>query len=640
MKKILVYSILMISCIIPLFSLYAELPPLIPRDVLFGNPSKSGVRISPDGAYLSYLAPADGVMNIWLKDLKNKSTHDKQITFDTNRGIQKYMWAPAQGIILYIQDTNGDENWRLYGLNIATGKTWCYTPFENVSVRLCDINLKYPTEILITMNKRNPALHDLYKLHLDTNILEMIAENPGSIVSYLTDSHLQLRGAYATCPDGGADFLWYNNGDWEHAIHWDIDDASLSGPLCFDVTGNYLYFLDSRASDTNKLIELNREHNTTRILAHNEHFNISNALFHPFTGKPIAACIEGDRTEWIVLDQEMKKYFDAAFDLEEGELHVLNSDGWAKFFVIAFEKDTGPIRYYIFDTELCTGHYLFDNKPELNDYTLAPMHPVAYTSRDGLTIHGYITLPVGIEAQNLPLVVYVHGGPTTRDSWGYDPAAQWLANRGYAVLQINYRGSSGFGKKFEAAGNREWGGKMHDDLIDGIEWAKTQGFANPEKIAIYGGSYGGYAALVGATFTPDVFCCAVDVVGPSNLLTLLESIPAYWHVFKGQLYKKIGNPETEPEFIMSRSPLFKVDNIKIPLMIAQGANDPRVKQSESEQIVAALKEKNIPHHYLLFHDEGHGFVKPENRIRFYTAAEQFFAQHLGGRCEEPLCQIK
>ncbi len=262
------------------------------------------------------------------------------------------------------------------------------------------------------------------------------------------------------------------------------------------------------------------------------------------------------------------------------------------------------------------------------------MEPISFTSRDGLTIHGYLTLPPKTEGKNLPLVLNVHGGPQARDNWGYNPEAQWLANRGYASLQVNYRGSTGYGKEFLSAGDREWGGKMHDDLVDAVQWAIKQGIADPQKVAIYGGSYGGYAALVGATFTPDLFCCAVDIVGPSNLITLLRSVPPYWSALLVSLYRRVGNPDTDEEFLKSRSPLFKVDQIKIPMLIAQGANDPRVKQAESEQIVEAMKKRGIDYEYMLFPDEGHGFAKPENRLKFYAAAEKFLAKHLGGRFEE------
>ncbi len=634
MKKKHAFSILLFLSFITINSLFAELPPLIPRTVLFGNPSKIKPRISPDGSYLAYVAPAQGVLNIWLKDLQDPYKKDEQVTFDTHRGITNYMWAPCLNTILYTQDTNGDENWKLYGLNIITKQTHCYTPFENVSTHINDANYKFPTTILITMNKRNPRLFDLYKLHLDTGNLELIAENPGSLVGYLADNNLELKAGYASTQKGEGDLLLYKNNEWIPFIHWDVDDASLSGPITFDISGNYLYILDARNHDTARLIEYNFTTEQSQCIAHDEKYCISNVLFHPKTGRAIAVCFGKEKNEWHILDKSIEEYAQALCALDEGQIHVLNSDGYSRFFIIAFEKDTAPVRYYIFDRELRQGTFLFENKPELNDYQLAPMHPITYQARDGLTIHGYLTLPIGLPANNLPLVLNVHGGPQSRDCWGYDNEAQWLANRGYAVLQINFRGSSGYGKTFEAAGNREWAGKMHDDLLDGIAWARQQGIINPEKIAIYGGSYGGYAALVGATFTPDIFCCAIDMVGPCNLLTLAQSIPPYWEVFKGSLYKKIGNPETEPEFLMSRSPLFKVDAIKIPLLIAHGAHDPRVKQAEAEQIVAALQEKGLPHHYLLFEDEGHGLARPENRFIFYQAVEKFLAEHLQGRFEK------
>ncbi|HZU01960.1 MAG TPA: S9 family peptidase, partial [Ktedonobacteraceae bacterium] len=288
---------------------------------------------------------------------------------------------------------------------------------------------------------------------------------------------------------------------------------------------------------------------------------------------------------------------------------------------------------YTYDRKSQNATFLFDNQPELNKYTLAQMNPITFTSRDGLTIHGYLTLPPNEHQTRLPMVLDVHGGPWARDAWGYNPQAQWFANRGYACLQVNFRGSTGYGKEFLNAGDKEWGRNMHNDLVDAVHWAIEQGIADPKRIAIYGGSYGGYAALTGATFTPDLFCCAVDIVGPSNLVTLIRTIPPYWSTFLATFHKRVGNPDTEEEFLKSRSPLFKVDQIKIPLLIAQGANDPRVKQAESEQIVAAMKDKSIEYQYMLFPDEGHGFAKPENRLTFYAAAEKFLARYLGGRYE-------
>jgi dipeptidyl aminopeptidase/acylaminoacyl peptidase len=303
---------------------------------------------------------------------------------------------------------------------------------------------------------------------------------------------------------------------------------------------------------------------------------------------------------------------------------------------VGFTKDDGPIPYYAYSRDTKEATFLFVHRPELEKYTLADMEPISFKSRDGLTIEGYITYPPGIPRENLPVVLNVHGGPWYRDSWGYNPEAQWLANRGYACLQVNFRGSTGYGKEHLNAGDKEWGGKMHNDLLDAVDWVVGQGIADPERIAIYGHSYGGYAALVGATFTPDVFCCAIAGMGPSNLITFLETIPPYWKPLLDLMYLRVGNPETEADFLKERSPLFKVDNIVIPMMIVQGANDVRVKQAESEQVVEAMKANGIECEYVLFEDEGHGFVKSENRLEFFSAAEEFLAKHLGGRAEGAL----
>jgi dipeptidyl aminopeptidase/acylaminoacyl peptidase len=320
--------------------------------------------------------------------------------------------------------------------------------------------------------------------------------------------------------------------------------------------------------------------------------------------------------------------------LHPGDMSILSRDHPDAVWVVAFTADDGPVQYYRWDRPSQSGTYLFSQRPDLERYELAPMEPFSFVARDGLEVHGYASFPPGVNRAGLPAVVNVHGGPWTRDVWGLNPEAQWFASRGYVCVQVNYRGSTGYGKEFVNAGDREWGGKMHDDLLDAVEYVVGQGWVDRERVAIYGGSYGGYAALVGATFTPDVFACAVDIVGPSSIKTLIESIPPYWAPQVALFHTRVGNPETEEEFLWSRSPLSKVDQIKIPMLIAQGANDPRVKQAESEQIVEAMRENGVPHEYLLYEDEGHGFAKPDNRLSFYAAAERFLARHLGGRAEE------
>ncbi|MDQ3898187.1 MAG: prolyl oligopeptidase family serine peptidase, partial [Actinomycetota bacterium] len=364
------------------------------------------------------------------------------------------------------------------------------------------------------------------------------------------------------------------------------------------------------------------------------------AQFHtrvgnPDTREPQAVMYIKERAEYEVLDPAIADDLAALRALDPGDLNLVGQDDADRTWLAAYTNDDAPVRYYAYDRETGDATFLFEHQPALSEYRLAKMEPYSFTARDGLTIHGYLTFPPDAGRAGLPAVLNVHGGPWVRDVWGLDPEAQWFANRGYLCIQVNYRGSTGYGKDFVNAGDKEWGGKMHDDLLDAVAYVVDRGYADPDRIAIYGGSYGGYAALVGAAFTPDVFACAVDIVGPSSLKTLIESIPDYWLPMISQFHTRVGNPDTEEEWMWARSPLSRAADIRIPLLIAQGANDPRVKQAESEQIVAVLEEKGIDHEYMLFPDEGHGFAKPENRLRFYAAAERFLARHLGGRFEGP-----
>jgi len=486
------------------------------------------------------------------------------------------------------------------------------------------------------MNKENPQVHDVYHLDLTSSELKLVARNPGNIAGWMTDTDFKVRGAVATTADGGFDLLLRENEEasWGEFIHWDSENTLTSGPITFTKAGDSLYLLDSRDVNAGRLIKIDIASKDFEVIAEDPQYDVSGIMIHPDRYEIQAVSFTKARREWQVLDESIKGDFQAIAKLDHGEYSVSNRDDADHTWLLSFDKDNGPVAYYAYDREIQKGTFLFHHRPVLNQYTLTSMEPISFTSRDGKTIHGYITYPTGKGKTNLPMVLNVHGGPWYRDTWGYNPEAQWFANRGYACLQVNFRGSTGYGKDFVNASDKEWGGKMHDDLVDGVNWAIEQGIADPDKIAIYGGSYGGYAALVGATFTPDLFCCAVDIVGPSNLLTWITSVPPYWSTLRALLYKRIGNPETEQDFLKSRSPLFKADQIEIPMLIAQGANDPRVPQAESEQIVQALKEKGIDYEYLLFPDEGHGFAKPENRIKFYAAAEKFLAKHLGGRYEE------
>jgi dipeptidyl aminopeptidase/acylaminoacyl peptidase len=392
--------------------------------------------------------------------------------------------------------------------------------------------------------------------------------------------------------------------------------------------------ISADGSDTGRLVRIDLASGSVSELLADPEADVGGAMLHPDTRQPQIVEVTKDRAEYHVLDPSVEADFKAIRELDPGDPQFVGRDDADATWLVAFMADAGPMKFFSYDRSSRTGSFLFDSRPDLARYELASMEPFSFTARDGLVIHGYVTFPPGVPRSGLPTVLNVHGGPQARDMWGFDPEAQWLANRGYMCVQVNYRGSTGYGKSFVAAGDREWGAKMHDDLLDAVSHVVSSGWADASRVAIYGGSYGGYAALVGAAFTPSVFRCAVDIVGPSNLKTLLETIPPYWAPMRAQLYKRVGDPEKDADFLWSRSPLSRASDIRIPLLIAQGANDPRVKQAESEQIVAALEAAGIDYEYMLFPDEGHGFAKPENRLKFYAAAERFLARYLGGRFEE------
>jgi dipeptidyl aminopeptidase/acylaminoacyl peptidase len=614
---------------------------LIPRQVLFGNPERVRPRISPDGTQLAWIAPSDGVLNVWVAPVNSGRDQGidwsaaRVVTDDSDRGIRSFGWAHDGRHLLYVQDAGGDENWRLHDVDLATMQRRDLTPFDNVQTQLIAAEKKFPTEILIGLNKDNPQLHDVYRLDLTTGELTREVENPG-FIGWLADSQLVVRGAAAPQPDGSI-ILMVRGGpgeDWRALLTIAAEDALTSSPVAFSEDGASLLMVSSVGADTGRLVRVDLATGTTEVLAEDPDCDVTAVRLHPDTREPQIVTFLKDRSEYRVLDPDVEADLAAIRALHPGDPSFADADDTDRTWLVGFTNDTGAIPYYSYDRDTRSGQFLFEHQPELSRYELAPMEPFSFTSRDGLTIHGYATFPPGAGREGLPVVLNVHGGPWARDAWGFHPEAQWLANRGYLCVQVNFRGSTGYGKAFVNAGDREWGGRMHDDLVDAVAFAAGQGWADPARVAIYGGSYGGYAALVGAAFTPELFRCAVDIVGPSNLKTLIETIPAYWAPMIAQFHRSVGDPAKDADFLWSRSPLSRADNISIPLLIAQGANDPRVKQAESEQIVAALVKAGIEHEYMLFPDEGHGFAKPENRLRFYAAAERFLARHLGGRAEE------
>jgi len=611
--------------------------PLVPRQVLFGNPERMSPRISPDGTRLAWIAPDEGVLNVWVAPFgpgTDPLAQGKVVTDDRDRGIRSYFWAHDNRHLLYIKDKGGDENWRLYAVDLETGAIRDLTPFDDVQARVEEVDKHYPNEILVGLNRDNPELHDVYHLDLQSGQLEKVVENPG-FVGFLVDSKFQARGAIAPLPDGGLAIMVRDtpDDDWRPLLQVGQEDSLTTYPLAFTLDGGSLWAVSSQGANTGRLVKMDATTADTEVIVEDPHYDLSGARLHPDTREPQLAVFLKDRTEYHVLDPEIGPDIEALQAVEDGDLTLLNEDGADRTWLAAYMNDDGPVRFYAYDRESRSTTFLFEHQPALSQYTLAKVEPFSFEARDGLEIHGYLTFPPEADRHGLPAVLNVHGGPWVRDAWGYDGESQWLANRGYLSIQVNYRGSTGYGKAFVNAGDREWGAKMHDDLVDAVRWVVDQGHADPQRIAIYGGSYGGYAALVGAAFTPDVFRCAVDIVGPSDLRTLIRSIPPYWAPMVAQFHTRVGNPDTESDFLWSRSPLSRVDDIRIPILVAQGANDPRVKQAEAEAIVAALSEKGIDHEYLLFPDEGHGFARPENRLKFYAAAERFLAKHLGGRYE-------
>ena len=615
---------------------------LIPRSVLFGNPQRASARVSPNGQWLGFLAPVDGILNVWVAPIDDVQAA-KPVTSDKVRDIRGFSWAYTGDHVLYTQDKEGDENWHVYATDVASGETTDLTPVDGVNARIMGVSEKFPGEILVGLNDRIPQLHDIYRVNIATAERELLQENEG-VAAYIADHDFNIRFSLNFTATGGQELLKAEtNGAgetvWTEFLEVGPEDAMTTGPAGFDRTNSQLYLLDSRDRNTGALYSVDIATGEKTLIAEHEKADVDEIIAHPTKKTVQAVGFTYARREWKVLDEGIEADLDYLESVEDGELLVTSRTLDDALWTVAFVLDNGPVKFYLYDRTNRQAKFLFSSRDDLDEYELVKMHAPVIKSRDGLDLVCYLSLPAdsdpdgdGRPDKPLPMVLDVHGGPWARDDWGFNPYHQWLANRGYAVLNVNYRGSTGFGKSFVNAANGEWAGKMHDDLIDAVDWAAEEGIAQRDKVAIMGGSYGGYATLVGLTYTPETFACGVDIVGPSSLVTLLQNVPPYWAPFMPVMKVRVGDVSTEEgqAELLKRSPLQKVDAIRRPLLIGQGANDPRVTQLEADQIVDAMQSKGIPVTYVLYPDEGHGFSGEENRMSFNAVTEAFLAQHLGG----------
>ncbi len=621
--------VLTLACSVAVPPALADLPPLIPRAVLFGNPQRTRPTISPNGKMLAYLAPdSNHVLAIWVRTIGK--TDDRLVASDPKRPIRNVLWQPDSSHVVYEQDKNGDENFHVFQTNVATKETRDLTPFPGVRSGVDDIDPANTTTMLIDMNKRDKTVFDVYRADFKTGALTLDTQNPGNISGWVADNAMRVRAAVQANKDGSTEVLVRDTvrSPWRSLVKASADDQV--APQVFSPDNESLYITSSLGVNAAQLVRYDLKRGTPGVVFSDPTYDVGDVLTDPKTRKLVAVNVQRDRSEWSVLDPQYSHDFAQIRALHPGDFGFTSASRDGRNLIVSYEVDNGPVSWYAYNRTTKKGTFLFVARPALLRYTLAHMEPIVYRASDGLTIHGYLTLPVGIPPHNLPMVLFIHGGPWARDTWGYNGYPQWLANRGYAVLQPNFRGSTGYGKDFLNAGDRQWAGSMHQDLLDAKAWAVSQGYADPKRVAIMGGSYGGYATLAGVAFSPDAFAAGVDIVGPSNLNTLLASIPPYWATGLAQFKKRMGNSEA---FLNTQSPLFKAEQIKVPLLIGQGANDPRVNQRESDQIVAAMRKNHEPVQYVVFPDEGHGFARPENNRRFNAATEAFLGKYLGGRAE-------
>ncbi len=602
--------------------------PVISLEDFFKNPEKTYYKISPDGEYLSFMAPYENRMNINVQ--KRGSDSARQLTAETDRDIAWYIWA-NENRILYLKDDGGNENYKLYGVDIDGSNLKCLTDFKGVRTTIIDDLEDIPDYMIIGLNKRDATVFDPYRININTGALEMLAENPGNIVGWITDHDGKLRLAYAITGGINKTILYRESekDDFKPVLTTSYKDEF--DPQFFTFDNNNLYVSSNIGRDKMVIVEFDpRTGKEVDTLFSHDEVDVTGLHFSRKRKVITTASYYTTKLQRYFFDETVKNMFDKLNEeLSMYELSIAGYDKEEQKFIVRTYSDRSRGAYYYFDNENNILEKIHDISPWLKEENLAEMIPVEYKSRDGLTIRGYLTLPSGVKPKNLPVVINPHGGPWARDRWGFNPEVQFLANRGYAVLQMNFRGSTGYGKEFWLKSMKQWGKTMQDDITDGVQWIIQQGIADNDRIAIYGGSYGGYATLAGLAFTPDIYACGVDYVGVSNMFTFMKTIPPYWEPMRQMFYEMVGDPIKDSALMAEVSPVMHADKISAPLFVAQGANDPRVNKAESDQMVEAIRARGIEVEYMVKDNEGHGFRNEENRFDFYRAMEKFLATHIG-----------
>jgi dipeptidyl aminopeptidase/acylaminoacyl peptidase len=616
-------------------SLGAQQPPLIPRAIILEESERGNPALSPDGKCIAYSASYDGVRNIWLRSVDKDD--DRVLTRDTRNGIDSCFWQADGEHVLYFQDQSGDENRHLIQTNIRTGITKDLTPLPGARAMGLIDDPRHPDTLLIHINARDERLFDLYRLDLDTGSLKLEAENPGDVAQFYADHRLRVRAAYATKPDNSAEIRVRDGLEdpWRILIAWGPAEmnSDSTGVAGFNADDTKIWVITSLGANAERLLEVDLRTGERKVLSEDPRFDVARLMVNPLRNTLEAVGYEKDRMTWLFLDPSVRDDFAVLRKLRDGEISIRGRDRSDKIWMVRFEASDSPTTYYRFDRSAKKGVFLFSEDPKLEKFQLAKKDPVQFTSQDGMTIYGYLTLPVGIPARSLPLVVLVHGGPWTRDSWRLDFPVQCLANRGYAVLQVNFRGSTGYGKAFQNRGDLEWGGKVIQDLVDGKDWLIARGIADPKRVAIMGGSFGGYAALAALAFRPQEFTCGIAINAISDANLFMASMPPYWTTGKARFETRMGK---DPEFLKTISPLLKASQVIHPLLIIHNANDVRVKLEHAERMVAALRGSGKDVTYLVFPDAGHvGGGSSANLLKRWAAIEAFLGRHLGGRAEPP-----